>query len=183
VIHTISLSAFIQRMLTLGGDVEATVVNGLQEAGFKLHELIVDEIDHASPHPAVDRSELRNSVEVVMTAAGCRVVVKAPHAAIMEDGTRPFRPPYQPILEWLLRKQLVPEEEAPTRAWMIVQAIAKRGIAPRHYMAKAFARFTAGRYVGRSVGKRLEALAEARGRGRDGQARRGSGLKGGKGES
>ena len=178
--HTIPLSAFIVRMATLGGDVEAAVINGLQEAGMRLHGFVVDEIDHAAPHPAVDRGELRNSVEVVMTPKGCTVTVKAPHAAIIEDGTRPFRPPFQPIFEWVVRKGLFPDPPYTQRdlAWMIINHIAKVGIAPRHYMAKAFARFQAGKYVGRYVGQRLEALAEARGRGRTGTERKGTGLKG-----
>lgn len=176
--YEITMSDFIKRMASLGGDVEAAVVRGIQSAAMRLDGFVVEEIDKAEPHPAVDRGELRNSREIVPTAKGALYNVNAPHAAAIENGTRPFRPPYKSILEWLLRKKLVPESEAPRRAAMIVNAIAKRGIAPRHYFKKAWERFNKGRYLGREVGKELEKLAQARGKGRTGtQTRRGTGLR------
>jgi len=174
--YDIPLSDFIKRMVSLGGDVQAAVIRGLQAAAHRLDGFVVHEIDNASPHPAVDRGELRNSRELTMTPMGARYAITAPHAAAIENGTRPFRPPYQPIYEWLVRKQLVDESEAASRAWAIVNAIAKRGIAPRHYLKKAWARFIQGRYVGREVGRELEALAQAREKGRVGGQRRGSRL-------
>lgn len=180
--HTIQLSDFIKRMATLGGDVEAAVVRGLQSAALRLDGFIAHEILHAEPYPAVDRSELLNSREVNVTPKGATVAVVAPHAAAINDGTRPFRPPYQPIYEWLVRKKLVEPDEAGARAWAIVEKIARVGIAPRHFMNKAFARLVQGKYVGREVGRELEALAAARGKGRIGnQTRRGTGLRGKKG--
>lgn len=177
VAREIPLSDFIRRMAALGGDIEAAVVRGLQGAAMRLDGFVAEEIQNAVPHPAVDRGELLNSRDLQATPKGAVFAVLAPHAAAIEDGTRPFRPPYQPIYEWLVRKQLVPEDEASGRAWAIVNAIAKRGIAPRHYMAKAWGRFIAGKYVGREVGQELEALAQMRGKGRTGQAtRRGSRL-------
>lgn len=178
----IPLSDFIKRMATLGGDVEAAIVRGLQSAAHRLDGFIAHEITHAQPFPAVDRGELLNSREVTMTPKGATMAVTAPHAPAIEDGTRPFRPPYQPIYEWLLRKQLVEPDQAAARAWAIVEKIARVGIAPRHFMAKAFARLVQGKYVGREVGRELEALAQMRGKGRIGnQTRRGSGLRGKKG--
>lgn len=177
-IHEIKLSDFIERMRTLGGDVEAAIVRGIQSAAMRLHGFIVHEIDNASPHPAVDRADLRNSVETVTTDKGAKVRVTAPHAPYIEDGTRPFWPPFQPIYEWVLRKQIATDPaEAKDITRRIQVAISKRGIEPRHFMAKAFGRFTAGKYVGREVGAELELLAQARAKGRVGDQRRGSGLK------
>lgn len=182
--YNITLSDFAKRMAALGGDVEAAVVRGLQSAAMRLDGMVVHEIDHASPHPAVDRGELRNSRDLVMTPKGAVLTITAPHGAAIENGTRPFRPPFKSIYEWLLRKKLVEPDQASARAWAIVNAIAQRGIAPRHYMKKAFARLVQGRYVGREIGRELEALAQQRGKGRIGtQTRRGSGLRGKKGES
>lgn len=177
--QVITLSDFIKRMASLGGDVEAAVIRGMQSSASRLVELVVHEIDHSSPHPAVDRGELRNSVEAVYTEKGARVVIKAPHAHWIEDGTRPHWPPFQPIFEWVVRKQLATNEETPEMiAQRVRAAIAKRGIEPRHFLAKAFARFVAGKYLGREVGRELEALAVARGKGRTGQSqRRGSKLR------
>ena len=176
--YNIKLSDFIMKMATLGGDVEAAVVRGLQSAALRLDGLVAHEITHASPHPAVDRGELLSSRQTTLTPTGAVFAITAPHAAAIENGTRPFRPPYQPIYEWLVRKQLVDESEASARAWMICNAIARVGIAPRHYLSKAFARFSAGKYAGREIGRELEALALARGKGRPtSTVRRGTGLK------
>jgi len=175
--YNIGLSDFVKRMASLGGDVEAAVVRGLQSAAMRLDGFVLREIDNSSPHPAVDRGELRNSREVKMTAKGAVFAVTAPHAIYMEEGTRPHRPPYQPIYEWLVRKGLADENEASARAWQIVNAIALRGIAPRHYLKKAWARLVQGKYVGREVGRELEALAKSREKGRTGNQRRGSGLR------
>ncbi len=181
-VREIELSDFIKRMASLGGDVEAAVVRGLQSAAHRLDGFIAHEITHAEPFPAVDRGELLNSREVTMTPKGATMAVTAPHAPMIEDGTRPFRPPFQPIYEWLVRKKLVDESEAGARAWAIVNKIATVGIAPRHFMAKAFARMVQGKYVGREVGRELEALAEQRGKGRHGpETRRGTGLRNKKG--
>lgn len=180
--RTIELSDFIKRMATLGGDVEAAIVRGLQSSALRLDGFIAHEITHAEPFPAVDRSELLNSRETTLTPKGATVAVTAPHAGAIEDGTRPFRPPIQPIYEWLLRKKLVPEDEATARAWAIVNKIARVGIEPRHFMAKAFARFNRGKFAGREIGRELAALAAMRGKGRVGsETRRGSGLRGKKG--
>ncbi len=133
----IPLSDFIRRMAALGGDVEAAVIRGLQGAAMRLDGFVAHEIQHASPHPAVDRSELLNSRDLQITPKG-----------------------------------------AVFAAWAICNAIAKRGIAPRHFLAKAWARFLAGKYVGREVGAELEQLAQMRNKGRVGQeTRRGSRLK------
>lgn len=176
--QVITLSDFIKRMATLGGDVEAAVVRGMQSSALRLVELVVHEIDHSTPHPAVDRGELRNSVEAVFTDKGARVVVKAPHAPWIEDGTRPHWAPLQPLLEWVMRKKQIDADEALPIARGVQHAIAARGIEPRHFLAKAFARFTQGKYLGREVGKELELLAQSRQKGRVGQSqRRGSRLK------
>jgi hypothetical protein len=177
-VREIPISDFIRRMAALDGDVEAAVVRGLQSAAMRFDGMVAHEIQHAQPHPAVDRGELLNSRELLVTPKGATFALTAPHAAAMENGTRPFRPPFKAIYEWLLRKKLVPEDEARSRAWAICNAIAKHGIKPRHMVSKAWARFVNGKYVGRAVGKELELLAQQRERGRVGQAtRRGSRLR------
>lgn len=42
-------------------------------------------------------SELRDSVRV----KGHKIVVDAPHAAAVNDGSRPHRPPIEPIIKWV----------------------------------------------------------------------------------
>jgi hypothetical protein len=114
---------------------------------------VVEEIDAAEPHPAVDRGELRGSVQVERVDDGAIVEVRAPHAAIIEYGTRPFFPPIAPLAAWARRKGFTDPEGA---AFAIALAISRRGIAPRGYFAKAVARGK--RWVRIEVDRELAAL-------------------------
>jgi hypothetical protein len=103
--------------------------------------MVVEEIDTAQPSPAVDRGMLRGSVEPMDVPDGTVVSVGAPHAAIMEHGTRPFWPPAEPLIEWAIRKGLADDrDEAEEIVFGIQRAIATSGIEPRNYFSKAFER-------------------------------------------
>ena len=53
----------------------------------------------------VDQGELRRSVHVESTpSGGATVVYDAPYAAFQEAGTRPFTPPFDVILAWVMRQ-------------------------------------------------------------------------------
>lgn len=53
----------------------------------------------------VDTGELRRSVHVEPTpSGGATVVYDAPYAAFQEAGTRPFTPPFDAILAWVMRQ-------------------------------------------------------------------------------
>lgn len=52
----------------------------------------------------VDRGEARNAWTVVPTPSGADLFNDAPHAGILELGSRPHRPPLEPILRWVVRK-------------------------------------------------------------------------------
>lgn len=45
--------------------------------------------------------ELREGTKAVITSTGGKVVVDSPHAAAAETGSRPHRPPIEPILAWV----------------------------------------------------------------------------------
>ena len=64
------------------------------------------------------------------------MVADAPHAPYLEMGTRPHRPPLQPLIEWAQRKFGVEEDEAKRIAWAVASKIAKVGTEPRLYMAR-----------------------------------------------
>jgi len=50
-----------------------------------------------------DIGQLKSSIRAVPTAAGARIVLDAPHAGIMELGSRPHFPPLQPLIDWVRR--------------------------------------------------------------------------------
>ncbi len=159
----IGLTAFARRVANLGGDLELAVGKGLDSAGMVLKRYVVEEIDTAMPYPANDRGMLRASVEERRTWRTVSIVVTAPHAAAIEDGTRPFWAPIGPLLDWVKRKGIGGGERPESIAYAIQHKIARDGIKPRHYFAKAFARFKNDNVVAREVGRELDALARANG--------------------
>lgn len=140
-VHRVNLDQFTRILVALSPKIEAAVVRGLRSGALRLQGMVVEEIDAAQPYPAVDRGELRGSVEYAPEADGAVVYVDAPHAPHLEYGTRPFWPPLAPLKAWVLRKGFAEDEAEATGIAMAVQRkIAEEGIAPRGYMAKAFQR-------------------------------------------
>lgn len=140
-VHRVTLDHFTRILIALSPKIEAAVVRGLRSGALRLQGMVVEEIDAAQPYPAVDRGELRGSVEYSREADGALVYVDAPHAPHLEYGTRPFWPPQEPLMRWVLRKGFAEDEtEAAGIAYAIRKKISEEGIAPRGYMAKAFQR-------------------------------------------
>lgn len=136
----VTIPEFQRILANLVPEIEKAMIKGLRSGALQLHRVVVSEIDAAQPFPAVDTGELRNSVDTELVRDGAIVSVKAPHAAIIEYGTRPFWPPLSPLIRWVERKRLGTPEEAEGIARAIQRKIAKVGIAPRHYFAAAWAR-------------------------------------------
>lgn len=143
--HRVTLGGFERMLSHLTPELEKAIARGLRSAGQRLVGMVVEEIDTAKPYPAVDRGQLRRSVresEILEFGkpVGSHVYMDAPHAAIIEEGTRPFWPPMEPILEWVIRKRLASGDDAVDVANAVRVAISKRGIKPRRYFAKAVRR-------------------------------------------
>jgi hypothetical protein len=159
-VKRVTIPAFASRLARLNKDLEAAVVRGLQSAIMVLDGFVLQEIDDAKPFPAVDRGILRNSRNITRTAKGATHSVDAPHAPMIEDGTRPFRPPVRPIFEWVLRKGITDDEG---EAWGIAFAIARKfeeqGMKPRHFYRKAWKRLLNGKHVEREIARELDKLA------------------------
>lgn len=137
----VSLTQFEQIVLRFEPRIRAAYVHALRASAMRLEGMVVEEIDRAQPYAAVDTGELRRSVDTTFVPDGAVVSVNAPHAAMIEHGTRPFVPPIEPLAEWALRKGLAQDPAGARRvAWAVRRAIASRGIAPRRYFAKAWAR-------------------------------------------
>ena len=60
----------------------------------------------------------------------------APYATIVELGAQPFKPPYQPILEWTARQlQTTPDDpKAKRMAYFVIKKIEREGIDPKNVL-------------------------------------------------
>ncbi len=116
------------------------VRKGLRSAALRGVGVVVQEIDTAKPHPAVNTGGMRQSARAEVTSDGAAVVVDAPHAAVMNDGARPFRPPLGPLIIWAKRKFGVDEREARRIARNVQRKIEAMGIEPRFFFDKAMKR-------------------------------------------
>lgn len=160
--YCVTIDQFARLAASLDKKVEKAVIKGLRSSALRLQGLVVEEIDSAKPYPAVDRSDLRNSHDHENTQSGAIVFMTAPHAGIIEWGTRPFRPPLQPLIEWALRKGLAADEgEAKAIAWGIASRMAVTGIAPRGYFAKAVERLTRDGILNEEINDALDELARS----------------------
>lgn len=134
-------------------------MRGLRSGAKKGVAIVVEEIENASPYPAVDTRAMINSVDSRGTGTGVQIFVGAPHAIFMEEGTRPHTPPLDPILEWVLRKGFASsEKDARHIAFAVQQKIAREGIAPRRFFRKAMRRII-GEVIPREIQRELRALA------------------------
>jgi len=138
-VKRVSLEEFAQILDELPGELRDASVRGLQSAGSRYVGKVVEAIDTAEPHPAVDTGSLRQSVDKEDLGDGAVVAVNAPHAQAIENGARPHFPPIEPLVRWVMRKGFaMDEEEARGIAFRVAKKMAEVGIAPRHYMAKSW---------------------------------------------
>lgn len=102
-VHRLSVTQFQDWLVRARPDIEHAVIRGLRGGALMLERQVVEEIEEVE---AVDTGEMKQSVSTERVDDGAIVAVKAPHAAPMEYGTRPFTPPFEPIYEWVKRKGL-----------------------------------------------------------------------------
>lgn len=161
----ITIPEFARRVRDLGGEMKTAVQMGMVKAAQRLDAIMLEEIDHAEPFPAVDRGILRASRFVKTSASGTITVgVEAPHWPYINKGTRPFWAPIGPLIDWVRRKGLATEEsEVRSIAYAVQHKIATEGIKPRNIQAKAIARFKAEKVMAKTVGNELRKLARKRG--------------------
>lgn len=149
----ISINALQRRILEIQPELRKAVIRAHRDACHVLHALVVEQIDSMK---AVDRGELKASVAYVRLPEGARVEVRAPHAAMVEFGTRPFRPPTAVLTEWVLRKGLTSDpKEAKRIAWAIGEKFSKEGIKPRAYFRTAWELVQP--YIGEAIEREIAA--------------------------
>ena len=163
--YRVSLDQFARRCDRLGGDLERAALRGLRSAAYRLEGLTVEamhEPGQGNRFPPMDTGELSRSVRTTPTAEGALVTVDAPHAAFVEFGTLPHYPPLRPLADWAYRKGLADsEEEAMVVARAVARTIARWGMNPRHYMARAVAMLKRRGIVRREVQRELAAIRKA----------------------
>ncbi len=134
---TLTFKQYMRKIGDLPEEMEGAIIKGLRSASARGVSAVVESINTTSPHPAVDTGQLGRSVESSDIPRGGRLAVDAPHAAVVEDGARPFWPPLQPLVDWAQRKFGVDEDEAEEIARNVQRKIATFGIEPRHYFRRA----------------------------------------------
>ena len=90
-------------------------------------------------HGTIDRGILSNSITVEDHGTHVLVGSNAPHAAPVNDGSRPHYPPVAAIEGWVTRKLGVPKKEAHGVARAICWKIYQEGTPPQPYADSALA--------------------------------------------
>lgn len=139
--YAVSLDDFPRILDGLPEKFTNAAILGLRSAALRLEGFAVEEITSAEPRPAVATGELSRSVVTTNVDDGAIVRIDAPYAAAMEEGTRPHFPPLQPLEDWVVVKGIARDPASVKRiAYAIALKIARDGIAPRHFFAKAVRR-------------------------------------------
>lgn len=139
----LTFAQFADLVEDLPDEVKDAVVRALRSAALRGVGFVAEEIDQASPYPPVNFGVLRQSTHRALLPNGAQVYNDAPHFPFMEYGTRPHFPPIAPLVVWATRKFGADEAEAEAIAWAVAKKIAREGIAPRFFFAKAMARMHA----------------------------------------
>lgn len=131
--HVVTLDQFARYVGQLPGALEGAIIKGLRSAAMRGVAEVAEQINAVTPYPPIDTGELARSVAYSSLERGGRCGVDAPHAAVMEEGARPFTPPLAPLEAWARRKFSVDDQEAKRIARAVQGKIRRYGIAPRHY--------------------------------------------------
>ena len=83
-----------------------------------------------------DLGSLKQSVHAVK-GTPVKIVVDAPHAGIVEMGSRPHVAPLLPLVEWAKRHGAETEADAYRMAWGIRKKIAAEGTKPTYFVRKS----------------------------------------------
>lgn len=139
----------------------------MRRAARRSESLMVHRTDTAIPYPAVDRGIYREAWTVENIPTGAILFNPAPHAPIIEFGSRPHRAPFNAILEWVLRKfkrqmaariksetggkrvrgvqfgfargrKALRDKRLVALAWAVWHKIRKEGTKPRHVLTGGF---------------------------------------------
>jgi hypothetical protein len=147
------ITASVERALQKQqASIERAVALGLRRAAARGRALLV------SRSPVGATGDFRRSwVVEVLEDGSLEVDNTAPHAAIVELGSRPHMPPVEPLIEWCIRKLGMPPAQAQRVGWAIAMHIKQHGTRPHHVLLGAEAELE--RYAAEEIER---ALSEAR---------------------
>lgn len=100
----------------------------------------IDSLPMLAEASPVDTGQYAASWDVFVGELSVAVGNYAPHAAIIEYGARPFRPPIGPLLAWAKRVLKDPSQppKYSSKVWALAtatqKAIQSRGLPPKHVM-------------------------------------------------
>jgi len=97
-----------------------------------IHETAADGVDIAIETAPVAFGQLVSSIHDIPRPDGATIRADAPHAAAVEWGSRPHRPPIWPLKKWCELKGIPVEV-----AWAIQAKIAKVGTKPTWFMGRS----------------------------------------------
>jgi hypothetical protein len=130
---TIKLSEFSKELGRFNETQIEKVKNAITKGIFRS----IPELVRSSP---VDTGQYANSWDYIKDENSITVGNFAPHAPIIEYGTRPYTPPIKPLLEWakrVLRDSSQPPEYS-SDVWQLAKGtqikISKYGQVPKHIM-------------------------------------------------
>jgi transcriptional regulator GlxA family with amidase domain len=135
-VKRMTLTQFQRQVVALVPELEKAMVKGFRLGAQRLKGVVVEKIRETN---AVASGQLAASVGVSLVPDGALVTVDAPHAGFVEEGTRPHRPPLQPLIDWVKTKGLARDDrQARSIAFAVQRAIALRGTRPRFYFRDAW---------------------------------------------
>lgn len=122
----------------------------------------------------VDAGILKSSIHVEAASDGARIVIDAPHAGIVELGSRPHMPPLQPLIDWVKRHgkglglgrtrvrdargRFTASPEVVAFARGLQQKIAREGTKPTYFVRKSLPKLA--RSFAAEIGGDLRGAAE-----------------------
>lgn len=120
------LSAAFGRMFK---SYRAAQKRGLLNAAMRGQSWIVTRIlPSISPYPPFDTGAFRAGWNFMSTDSGAIIYNPVPHAVFIDQGVRNPRVSASHLIEWVTRKGIASDAEAPRVAWLIARKINSRGL-------------------------------------------------------
>lgn len=127
-------------MEDLGKELGLNIKARVEEYKKAVIRACIDALPLLVKNSPVDTGQYAASWDVFVGELKVAIGNYAPHAAIIEYGARPFRPPIGPLLAWAKRVLKDPSQppKYSSRVWALAtatqKAISLRGLPPKHVM-------------------------------------------------
>ena len=131
------------KMQDLGKELGININRRVEEYKKAVIKACIDALPQLVKASPVDTGQYAASWDIFISELSVAIGNYAPHAAIIEYGARPFRPPLPPLLAWAKRVLKDPSQppKYSSKVWALAtatqKAIMTRGLPPRHIMENA----------------------------------------------